>query len=157
MKNQNVFTMIILAVLFAGGGFFAGLKYQQSKMPTLGQFAGDRVFSGAVGARGQAGQTATGRRGGFGGGQTLGEVVSKDNSSLTVKMVDGSSKIVILNDKTVYNKAEAGSVNDIVVGTKVGVFGIANTDGSVTAQNIQINPMIRQMDGTPAISPAPTK
>lgn len=143
MKNQNILIMVLIAVIFAGGGFFAGTKYQQSK--TLSQRT---QFAGQFGDR--AGGTGSNRTGGFRGGQIMGEILSVDAKSITVKMTDGSSKIVLINDKTTINKATEGLISDLKVGERVSVFGTVNTDGSVSGENIQLNPIIRAVpSGTP--------
>jgi hypothetical protein len=59
---------------------------------------------------------------------------------MTVKLQDGSSKIVILSGTTSYKTTIAASKNDIKIGDAVAVAGSANSDGSVNAQNIQLNP-----------------
>lgn len=64
-------------------------------------------------------------------------------------MQDGSSKIVLFSDKTEINKAAEATKEDLKVGEKVAVFGTENSDGSVTAQNIQLNPQLRGL-GQPA-------
>ena len=90
-----------------------------------------------------------------GGGQIIGTILSSDPTTMTVKLTDGSSKIVILSNTTAIEKTSAGSSTDLAVGTRVGVFGSTNTDGSVTAMNVQINPI--QRGATPSASPSPTK
>ena len=55
--------------------------------------------------------------------------------------MDGSSKIILLSDKTTINKATAGSKEDLKTGVKIAAFGTENPDGSVSASNVQINPM----------------
>ncbi len=133
MKNISTIT-IILVVIAAGAGFFGGMKYQQSHSTNLQMTARS---DGSNGMRtGQFGQ-----RGGGRGGATVGEVLSRDDKSITIKLMDGSSKIVLLSDKTPINKTTQATMADITVGTRVAVFGAANSDGSVTAQNVQLNPM----------------
>jgi hypothetical protein len=51
---------------------------------------------------------------------------------------DDSSKIILLTDTSEINKTEEGSIEDLSEGTKITVFGQENSDGSITAQNIQI-------------------
>lgn len=82
--------------------------------------------------------------------QVVGEVINKDETSFTVKLPDGSSKIVLFSGKTSFNKTQEGSMSDLKEGEKVGVFGTENTDGSVTAQNIQLNFVQRNIPITPA-------
>jgi hypothetical protein len=62
---------------------------------------------------------------------------------MTVKIADGSSKIVLLGASVTVSKTSDGSKDDLKTGAKVGVFGTDNSDGSVTAQNIQLNPTFR--------------
>ncbi|KKU82433.1 MAG: hypothetical protein UY10_C0033G0001, partial [Microgenomates group bacterium GW2011_GWA2_47_8] len=84
--------MIGLIIIAVGGlGFFGGMKYQQSKVPSFG---GNRGQFGANGVRSGGGLPA-GRQ-----GQIVGEILSADDKSITVKLVDGSSKMIILGVNT---------------------------------------------------------
>jgi Domain of unknown function (DUF5666) len=141
MKN-NIVVIVILALLVGGGaGFFGGMQYQKSQRPTFGQFAG-----AGNGARGGSG--AAGLRGRNGNG-AAGDIISVDNNSITVKLPDGSSKIVLLTAATSINKASVAAVADLTVGERVSAFGTTNTDGSITATNVQINPIMRGVNATP--------
>ncbi|MFA4827017.1 MAG: DUF5666 domain-containing protein [Candidatus Shapirobacteria bacterium] len=146
MKSTNILLAVLILILVGGGAFFAGTKYQQSKTPQ-------------VGARGQFGNGQTGgnRQGtGMRGGAVVGEIQSLDSNTLTIKTQDGGSKIVILSDLTKINKAAEATKNDLMTGQTVSIFGTANTDGSVTAQNIQLNPIMRA-PGNSTGTPTPTK
>lgn len=140
MKNNMIVIIVVVALIVGAGGFFAGMKYQQSKNPRFGNFQGNR--------NGQLQQRNQGIR------PVNGEIISSDDKSITVKLQDGSSKIVLLTDTTSFNKSAEGSKSDIKVGEKVAVFGTENSDGSVTAQNVQLNPQLRGfMGSTPSGSP----
>lgn len=128
MKNNTLLIVIITLIVGVGGGFLGGMKYQESKRPT---------FDNRFGARQGGISTRMGNR------QTVGEIIKQDEKSITVKMQDESTRIVILSTTTTINKATEGSLTDLKVGEKVAVFGTENTDGSVTAQNIQLNPVFR--------------
>ncbi len=149
-KNNSIIITVVLVLAVGASAFFGGMKYQQSKAPSF------TSFNGQGGARMQGGQG----RGTQGGGNRanggfrpiLGEIVSSDDKSITVKLQDGSSKIVILSTSTNINKASTAAKTDLTTGQTVSVFGQANQDGSVTAQNIQLNPIIRN---NPSVSPAP--
>lgn len=133
--------MVLLILVFGAVGFFAGMKYQQSKTTSFaGQFAG-----GQGGLRNGRTGVGTGNRVGF--RPVAGEIISADDKSITVKLQDDSSKIVLINDKTVINEAQTVNKSELKVGEKVSVFGSENTDGSVTAQNIQLNPISRGING----------
>jgi len=141
MKNSILIT-IVVAVVVGGVGFYAGMKYQQMQRSTFfGQFN-----NGQVGFGTGAGQTNGANR--IGARQVVGEILSQNDKSLTVKLADGSSKIVFLSDTTTINKATTAAKTDLKVGERVGVFGLDNSDGSVTAQSIQLNPISRGMNGT---------
>jgi len=132
MPSLNIIIVVALVAIFAGAGFFAGTKFQQ------------RTFTRMIGQRFQGqgqGQARNGQRTGF--RPVTGEIISNDGTSITVKLDDGSSKIVMLSDKTAINKASAATKEDLVTGEKVMVIGQENSDGSVTAQDIQLNPINR--------------
>ncbi len=109
------------------------MKYQQSKQPSF-------TRSGSQGGRTGQGQPS-GNRQGF--QPVNGEIISSDDKSITVKLTDGSSKIVLVSEKTTINKASQATKVDLKTGEKVAVFGQQNTDGSVTAQRIQLNLLLR--------------
>ena len=67
-----------------------------------------------------------------------GEIQSIENGTMTVKLDDGSSKLVLVSESTPINKSESGLIADLKVGEGVVVFGSANTEGLITAVNIQI-------------------
>lgn len=133
MLNKNLLTVIVAVIVFSGASFFAGTKYQQSKTPSFGNFN----RNGQVMGRNTNDVAGRGNRS---GGQILGDIISQDNTSITVKLTDGSSKIILVSGSTSINQATTATISDLKVGTKVAVFGATNSDGSVTAQNIQINP-----------------
>jgi hypothetical protein len=141
ITKQHTTGIIVVAILFVAGSFFGGMKYQQSKQPSFGrQF----TSGGANGAR--TGGTTGGNRAGT--RPIMGQIISSDTNSITVKMQDGSSKIVIVTTNTAINKSAEGTISDLTAGQTVSAFGTDNTDGSVTAQNIQLNPQARGASGS---------
>ena len=155
MKNNNTLTMVIVAVVVAAVAFFGGMKYQQSKASANG--AGGFAQGGQGFQRG-GGQRFGGARG-ANGGATTGEIVSIDANSITLKLQDGSSKIVNLAGSTTFSKTDTASKSDLKTGDKIAVFGTSNSDGSVTAQNVQVNPAFRMGPGgkRPSGQPNPTQ
>lgn len=125
MKN----TIVIILILVAGGvGFLTGVKYQQSKQPPRPDFQAMRGMKGASGLQRPAGSEAV-----------RGEIIDKDEESITVKLPDDSSKIVLVSENTTVNKATEGSMEDLETGKQVMIFGQTNSDGSVSATNIQLD------------------
>jgi hypothetical protein len=146
MKNKNLMITILFVILVGGASFFGGMKYQQGKVKSFtNQFSGgNRVINGQR-------TMGSGNRNGNGMTPVAGEVTSKDDKSITVKMNDGSSKIIIYSNSTVINKTDTGSIEDVKVGENISVFGTSNTDGSVTAQNIQIGVLMRNANPLPTL------
>lgn len=130
MKSNTTITIIIV-IIVAVVAFYGGIKYQQSRRSVF-----MRQMDGQFMTRGN-------NRVGF--RPVNGEVISMDEKSITVKMQDGSSKIILLTAKTEINKAEKAVKKDIKIGEQVAVFGSENSDGSITAQNIQLNPQFGRM------------
>lgn len=142
---------ILIAVIVGAAGFFGGMQYQKSM--SFSQFgSGMNRFSSGQGSQGRF--FMGGNRNG--GSRVIGNVLSMDSNSMTVKTPDGSTRIVILAGSTTYSKATTGTVSDVKTGENVSVFGTINSDGSVTAQNIQIGGQFMQRNGgtPPEISPS---
>ena len=133
-KNKMLLVSIVIAVLAGGLAFFAGIKFQEERATSL---------RGALGANTGARQRLGIGTAGNGFRPIAGEIISADDKSITVKLTSGGSKIVLLSAATVITKNATVDKSELVAGAKVGVFGSTNSDGSVTAQDIQINPMNR--------------
>lgn len=135
MNTKIIAIMVVGAVIIGGGSFFAGTKYQggaesprSENFPSMGQ--GGQMRSGQNGGAGM--------RTGQGGGMTIGEILSKDENNITVKLPDGGSKIIFFSDSTTITKSATGSSADLTVNENVVVSGSANSDGSINAQSIQL-------------------
>lgn len=72
------------------------------------------------------------------GNMISGKIISNDNQSITVKLADGGSKIVYFSDKTNIGQAVSAGSADLAAGKSVIVNGTANSDGTLSAQMIQI-------------------
>jgi hypothetical protein len=127
---NNKILIFIVVLVVGGGGFFAGIQYQKSKAPSSTGMKEQNISS----------NHQSGFREGMSQGMPVaGEVIAKDEESITVKIQDGGSKIVFVSEETLVRKAEEGSMEDISEGIQVIVFGRENDDGSITANNIQLN------------------
>lgn len=132
MKNKSLIMAVVAVLIVGAAAFFGGMKYQQSKQSSS-RFA---QFGNGQG-RGQF-PGAGGQNQGF--RPVRGEVISVDDKSLTVKLADSSSKIVLFSDKTDISKSDPASKADIKSGQQVLVLGSDNPDGSVAATSIQLDP-----------------
>jgi hypothetical protein len=163
MKKEHTHLFIVggaTALIVGSASFFGGVQYQRHQLKAQRDIFGMGGFGQRVGRMGMGmfgGDPRGGQFGGRGGGggfrPVMGEVLNSDGSTLTVKLMDGSSKIVVLSQQTMINKAAQANAEDLKVGEKVAVFGQENADGTVTAQSVQINPLTR-MGGTPSASPS---
>ncbi len=145
MPIKKALPIIIALIIVGGGAFYSGMKYSKSKCSTENSANNSQGSQNLTPQERQqrfsqmgGGQSRTSRQ--LGGGAVNGEIISKDDQSITVKLRDGGSKIVFYSDSTGIEKSVAGSSNDLEVGKTVIINGSANQDGSVTAQSIQLRP-----------------
>jgi len=144
INKKNLIVGIIVLVLVGGASFYGGMKYQQSQglskngFPTGGTFNGQQQGT-AMGANSR----------GTNSGMTSGEIIAKDDKSVTVKLKDGGSKIIFYSEATTYKKTTDGTKGDLVVGKQIMASGTSNADGSITAKSIQL-----QSDILPAAAPS---
>jgi len=128
----------IVALLI--GMFFVGSAYGSKKGNNFGKLGGTNF--GQMDGR-NIGKTPTGGKNMRGGaGFIRGEVVSKDANSITLKLNDGGSKILLYSNATIVEKTVSGTLDDVVVGTNLMVIGDQNLDGSVSAKTLQITPAL---------------
>ncbi len=148
MKNNVILIGIIALIIGLGAGFFGGMQYQSSKQTTVAsQYGSGQFGNGQYGPGGMVRNGNGQARNRNGGG--VGQIISMDANSITVKLANGSTRIILLSDSTSIEQTTSASRTDLKVGDNVLVIGQANSDGSVTAKNIQINPLQRNPSGTP--------
>lgn len=146
-KILPIFVALILIIGF--GAFYGGMKYPQSRTPrgfSPGDFQNFRSLSSAEREQRMRQFGGNGLRGGLGGGQkggnglAAGEIISKDDKTVTIKLSDSGSKIIFYSEATEIGRLAKGVVSDLEVGKNIAVTGAANADGSITAQSIQLTP-----------------
>ena len=127
---------MLIAVVFAGGGFWGGMSYAQSEATSA-----RAAFAGAAGRAGFVG------RAGAAGGATFGTILSIDPTSITIQLPASTSsaattgtKIVLYDASTQIQALQSVPASSLAVGQTVTVAGTANSDGSVTATMIQVRP-----------------
>lgn len=132
---KKILPIIIIVIIVGAGAFFGGMKYDQSKQTNLrqqrfGQMGANVGEIRSSGARDGAGN--------FVGG----EIIAKDDKSITIKLQDSGSKIIFFSDSTQITKSASGTVDDLKTGENLMITGQTNADGSITAQTIQIRPQM---------------
>ncbi len=135
--DKKIFAIVLGIIVVGGGSFYAGVKYDKSSSLASVRGVGQARFKGA--GSGEEGMMGL-RNVSAGSGLVNGEILSKDNESITVRLRDNGSKIVFLSGKTSITKSVDGSPEDLVINKQVSVIGIQNSDGSMTAGSIQIRP-----------------
>ncbi len=156
--NKSITTIIAVAVIVGGGAFYGGMKYTESNPPAggRGEFSqadfsarGGQGFGanvgGVLGGAHEGGSGFSARGGSAFGGRgasrpLVGEVLSQTEDSLTIKLSDGSTKIIFVSGDTEITKSVDGTIDDLGEGEQIFVGGTENPDGSYTAQTIQLRP-----------------
>jgi len=143
MEKSSLIKTIIIIIVVGALGFYGGIQYQKSQR---GNFSANGTQRFAGGTNQQVGTTRQGRAIGF--IPVNGEITSLDESTVTIKTQDGSSKIIIYSTSTKVNKMSEGSKSDLKVGEQITAIGSEGSDGTVTAQSISIgNGMFQGMPG----------
>ena len=137
--KKIILIFIVLTLVVAGGGFYGGMKYGESKS-ALSQFSPQNFQNLSPEEREQFSQERMGR--GIGAGFLSGEVIDRDEQSLTLKIPDGGSRIVFFSSSTEISKMTEGAIGDIEIGKQIMVSGEENSDGSYTAKTIQLSPRL---------------
>lgn len=143
MNTRTIISVVAVAVLVGGVSFYAGMQYGKG----VSRFEGGNfaLQRGQLGG-GMGGGVMRGNR--TGGGPMAGEIIAKDDKSLTIKSLDGSSRIVFYSEETIATKSVSSSVNALSIGEQITILGTSNSDGSLTAQSIQVRPVgVRSFPG----------
>ena len=156
-KSNKYILPVSLSLVFLIIGFGSGVLYQKNQLKTafgnrVGQFQMGQGMGNRTGNRNNQNNQGTGNglRNGAGSGAIFGEITKIDDTSFTIKTIDGSSKIILISDSTAFNKSTTVAKTDLKVGSQVRVDGTTDTNtGSVTGKSIEIDPA-RNGQPTPA-------
>jgi hypothetical protein len=145
---MKIILPVIITALIAGGtAFYGGMTYSQGKnleanslqagRPNFQNLTAEQkqqifIKDGSIGS--------PGLRNGSGEKIINGEIIKKDDQSITIKLADSGSKIIFFSDTTKITETIDAEINELLPDTKVMVAGSSNTDGSITAKTIQIRP-----------------
>jgi len=123
MKKYSVHIIwAVIVVVALVGGIFYGKSSAPSSTASRGSYASST-------------------RSGFsraGGGFVAGQIISVDSSSMMVSLANGSSQVVFYSNSTQVMKPTIVPASTLTTGTRVMIGGTANSDGSLTAQSIQV-------------------
>ncbi len=139
MRTKNIVVAIIILLFVGGGAFYGGAVYEKNHLSKQGLLRDTttqlRTFRQGDRFQGAERFVARDRENSE---FVSGEIISKDDKSITLKTRDGGSKIVYFSESTEIGKTIKGSSVDLENGKNVVISGKANQNGSFTAQNIQI-------------------
>ena len=130
-KIKEHWRAIVACIVCAFIFFFIGMA--------LGKTGGRQM--GFAGGNGSFPSGTSGRISGVtqrGGGFASGQIITKDAQAITLQLPNGNSEVVFYSSSTQVIKPTAASLSDVVAGTQVMIGGSQNSDGSLTAQSIQI-------------------
>ncbi len=115
--------MVAVAGLVVGfaGGMLLG-KLSSSKTASSSQ-SGTRQFA---------------RSGNQTGSSVMGQINAIGDGSITVNLASGGSELVFYSTTTPVVKSVEASSSDLTVGENIVIVGTSNSDGSVTANSIQL-------------------
>ena len=124
-KNIVITTVVALSI-----GLFGGYAAARASVPVSANVPNMNYIRGNAGGLRGGNQNAS--------GFLVGTVVKKDSGSITVDTRDNNSHVVLFTPATSVFKSVAGSLADITVGSAVIVSGSTNSDGSLSANSIQL-------------------
>lgn len=134
MSKKNLSVMLVIFIITIVLSFYGGMKYAQSKKTN---FANRPVMQGNGNFANNKNRMAERAN----GGMFSGEIISKDASSITLKLRDGGSKIIFFSDSTEFMKMSTSTINDFNINDNIIASGTSNSDGSITATSIQLRPI----------------
>ena len=126
MKKIMPIIIAIAVVIIVAGSFYGGMVYAKSQSV--------RGFNPQSFRTGQGDNRNA-------NGISMGDIIAKDDKSITIKLTNGSSKIIFYSDTTEISKFVSGTTQDLEIGQSINITGAANQDGSLTATTIQIRPV----------------
>ncbi len=126
--NKLLILSVVLFLVGSGLGFLVGSRFQ--RRPSNSDF----IFRQRLGNNMNS---------------VRGQIVRDENGSLTIKLSDGTTRLVIVPSSATIYKTATASASDLKANEEVMVIGTENSDGSITAENIQLNPRERFMSPTP--------
>lgn len=155
MKNMLLAGAAVL--LIGSGAFYGGFLYGKSKTFSPSGFSGrngeflGRNTDGSMRNRDGQGQGAGTQQGNRNGQDSVfGEVLSKNDTSMTVKTQNGGSRIVYFSDKTSEGISDSTALSNVSTGQSVMASGVGNGEGALVAHMILVYPTDQSATAEPA-------
>ncbi len=126
MKKNILLASVILAMSLVG--FFAGTKYQQSKISKNIRQMRNIPATGA--------QT----RGNFRENMTFGEIVDISDEAITIKLPNNNTQNIFLQEDSKFSKSVSAEKTDLKIGANISAEGKADDSNNFVAKSIQILP-----------------
>ncbi len=126
MKNKTHIIWAAVAIVALVAGIFWGRT-----------MAGAASGNSRFGASSSSSRTFAGRNNSS-ANVFAGQVSAIDGSSITLQLPNGNSEVVLYASSTPVTEPTNVSIAKIVAGADIMVMGTQNSDGSVTAQSIEI-------------------
>ena len=129
LNKKEVYTMIVISILLLGLGFCIGDLYAKKSIQTNSVFPNSEM-----GRQGGSGKNKLNMQ----GGNIRGVIDSVDQSQIITKNQDGSQKIILISASTTISKSSMTDLKSLIKGENIIVRGKVNSDGSMTADSVQI-------------------
>lgn len=116
--DKKILVVAGLLLIIAGIFFYAGAKYEKHKLSALGLLVDkSEVKKDGISLRGF--------------------LTEKDDESVTIKLIDGTSKIIPFSAATTFGANENGQLEDLLIGQLLVIAGKNSPDGTFVAENIR--------------------
>lgn len=138
-KTKNIIICVTVLIAVTGTSFYAGVIF--SKNNKTSRFNAQGFGNGNISENTSFNKQANTN-------SNFGEIIAKDEKSITIKLSSGGSKIILFSESTQINKLSRISVQDLELGENIMVQGTVNSDGSVSAKTIQTSPQLGDFQNT---------
>lgn len=129
IKKYKVHIIWAVAVILAFSvGFLVGKMGSSAPRQFAGGLNGENFGASSRGASSNR----------TGGSFAAGKIASINGQTITLQLPNGSSEVVFFSSSTSIIKPATASASSLTEGLRVMVGGSSNSDGSLTAQTIQI-------------------
>ncbi|KKQ59993.1 MAG: hypothetical protein US82_C0047G0003 [Parcubacteria group bacterium GW2011_GWC1_38_22] len=134
MKKQILITTVIV-IIVGVGMFFVGRKFEVQRSA---QFVQKENISLDNPVQSQQPQDNVVQSQQSGRPNATGEIVTKDDGNIIIKLRDGSTKKIIVTEVTTAKKIDTINITELNVGQQISATGKNSEDGDFQAQNVTI-------------------